>query len=142
MPPEQPAGDAPTAAPARSEGGGRLVLFGQAPVAVLLEVDRRSDRERAKRAVLRLAACWLAIPIVVFIPPHIPWVAIAVIAGPYLARREWVGEYVVRRFEGRCPGCGGGLDLAAGKAIRLPMAIDCPHCHRQATLERTEARRA
>lgn len=113
---------------------GWLTLFGQQPEQVALEIERTPDRVRARRAGLRLAACWLALPLVALVPPHVPWIVIALLAGPYLARREWVGEYVVHGFEGRCPGCGQPMNLESGKAVRLPMQLDCPHCHRQSTL--------
>ena len=113
---------------------GRLVLFGHAPVTTVLEVERRPDAVRFRRAATRLAMCWIAIPVVALVPPHLPW-ALALLAGPYLARREWIGEFVIRRFEGRCPGCGERVDAKAGKSVRLPMPIDCPHCHRQSILE-------
>jgi len=123
-------------------GTGRLVLFGHAPVPTVLEVERRPDAVRFRRAAIRLAICWLTIPVVALVPPHLPWVALALLAGPYMARREWIGEFEIRRFEGRCPGCGERLDAKVGRSVRLPMPIDCPHCHRQSMLEHAGPARA
>ncbi len=130
--------EAGDAGPGGAAHGGRLFLFGHAPQPAVLVVERRPEGQRLKRAAVRLVLCWLAIPVVGLVPPHVPWVLIALVAGPYLARREWIGDYVVQRFDGRCPSCHAPLELAAGSNVRLPTALHCPGCRRQVRLEATD----
>ena len=61
---------------------------------------------RLARALLWLLLFWGALPFVVWLPPHYPWVAIAFVAGLVRAHREWTGRYRVRSFAGICPRCG------------------------------------
>jgi hypothetical protein len=113
----------------------RLTLRGHDPKPAALEVEYRSPRTRATKALLSLLGCWVLVPVVAFIPPHIPWVIVAFIAGIYLSVKQWRGEYVVQRFEGACPRCGAVLPLPAGSRIRFPHAMTCFQCHHEPMLE-------
>lgn len=113
----------------------RLTLFGFGATPATIEATVRTRSERGRRAIAMLAACWAAIPIVFFIPPHLPWALGAFAAGIFLARRRWIGEYVVHGFDGRCPRCGHALSLKPGSLLRLPCAVTCFHCHHDPWLE-------
>ena len=115
----------------------RLSLRGHEPRPAALEVEYRSPKTRATRALLSLLGFWLLAPLVAVIPPHIPWALLAFAAGIYFAARQWTGEYVVHRFEGACPRCGAALPLPAGSRIKLPHRMVCYQCHHEPVLEVT-----
>jgi hypothetical protein len=110
-------------------------LRGHEPLPATAELSYIPSRTRAIRAVLVLLGCWIAAPVLFFIPPHIPWVILAAAGGVYLAVRQWRGEYLVGRFSGACPRCGAALKIEQGAKIRLPHTIDCYQCHHDPTLE-------
>lgn len=113
----------------------RLALRGHAPRAALAELTWRPPRARLTAALLSLLGCWALIPLVFFVPPHLPWALAAFAAGLYFAYRSWTGEYVVHRFEGACPRCGGALTLKPGSRVRLPHPMTCFQCHHMPLLE-------
>jgi hypothetical protein len=113
----------------------RLALPGHAPVPARVEVSMRSGRTRLIRASLALLVCWGSIPLVFFIPPHLPWVLLAFAAGIYFAQAQGRGRLVAHDFAGACPRCGNALTLAPGTRINLPQAMTCYHCHHQPRLE-------
>lgn len=112
----------------------RLELGGHAPAAASIRVEHQPRRKRLARALLTLLGCWLLIPLVFFIPPHLPWVATAFALGPYLAWRYWKGVFVVDAFEGSCPSCGGPVALNSGRRIDSPEWLTCYGCHRKPKL--------
>ena len=113
----------------------RLVLRGHEPRPATLDVEYRSPRTRATKALLSLVGFWVLAPLVFLLPPHIPWGVGAVLAGMYFGYRHWTGEYVVHRFEGSCPRCGSALSLPPGSRIKLPHAMNCYQCHHEPVLE-------
>ena len=113
----------------------RISLSGHAPTPARAELTHRSDRTRLTGALVALIGCWALAPLVFFIPPHIPWVLIALGAGIYLGRRQWRGAYVVRRLEGECPRCHAALQVTPGARIGLPHRMDCFSCHHEPLVE-------
>jgi hypothetical protein len=93
---------------------------------------------RIARAAAALAACWLAIPIVFFIPPHAEWVLLAFGGGLYLFGKYWRGEYELQRIEAPCPACATPLRLRAGSTIRFPHGTACFACHLEPWIEPLE----
>lgn len=89
--------------------------------------------------LLRIALClvlfWGAIPFLIWIPPHYPWIAVSFAAGFFLARRQWRGRYRVRAFAGVCPRCGAALSMGVDHLISLPHTLTCFHCHFEPRLE-------
>lgn len=104
-----------------------------------LEVRSVPARKRRTRALLYLFGFWVLIPVVAFIPPHIPWVLGAFALGIYFFYRNWTGEYVVQHFEGTCPRCGQPMGIEAGSKIRLPHKMNCTECHFDPVLEAAPA---
>lgn len=90
---------------------------------------------RLGRALLVLAACWAAIPLVLWIPPHYPWLVIAFCSGVYLSYRQWTGRYRVSYFAGLCPRCGHAVSMGVDRCISLPHTLTCYHCHFEPRLE-------
>jgi hypothetical protein len=114
---------------------GRIVLAGHDAVPAQAEVEYRSSRTRLARSLLTLLGFWALAPLVFFIPPHIPWVLIAIGGGIYFSIRQWRGEFILRSFAGECPRCHSPLTIEPGTRIRLPHAMDCFTCHHEPALE-------
>jgi hypothetical protein len=113
----------------------RLTLRAQGSKPAELEVRGVPARKRRTRALGYLLGCWILIPIVAFIPPHIPWVLAAFFLGIYFFYRNWTGEYVVEHFEGHCPRCDNLLTIEKGTKLKLPHKMICNECHFEPTLE-------
>jgi hypothetical protein len=112
-----------------------LTLRGHEPRPAGVELTYRPPRTRSVQALLSLLGFWALIPLVLFIPPHLPWALAAFAAGIYFAWRSWTGEYVVHSLAGSCPRCGSELSLKPGSRIRLPHALTCYHCHHHPVLQ-------
>lgn len=84
---------------------------------------------RLPRTLGALLFFWGILPLVVWIPPHYPWVLASFATGAYLAYDYWTGRYRVRAFAGICPRCERGLSLPPGSRIDLPYTLTCYACH-------------
>jgi hypothetical protein len=113
----------------------RLALVFHAPTIARVELVPRRAAGRLARALLAWAVCWGALPLLVWVPPHYPWVLAAFAAGIYLPFRFWTGRYEVVSFSGFCPRCGRALELKRGSKISLPHALTCFGCHFEPVLE-------
>lgn len=117
----------------------QVTLRAYLPAPARVELVYRPASYRLARTVLALAGLWGAIPLLIWVPPHYPWVVGAFLGGLYLAYREWHGRYLVRTFAAICPRCGHPLSLGADHTISLPHALTCYHCHFEPLLEVTFA---
>lgn len=90
---------------------------------------------RLARTLASLAFFWGIIPLVLWVPPHVPWVVGSFVTGLYLAHKHWTGKYLVCSFAGVCPRCGGALELDLGTTINLPHTLTCYCCHFEPRLE-------
>jgi hypothetical protein len=106
-------------------------LGGHSPTDGTMIATRRSTRERAGRAVGTMVLFLAIGAAVVFIPPHIPWAAIALAAGIFLAARQWRSEYRVQQFTGPCPRCGTGLPVKPEDGVKFPLKVTCFECHHE-----------
>lgn len=112
----------------------RLNLPGAGTAPAEVEMVYQARATRMTRAVTTLVASWLILPVVFFIPPHIPWVLLVFAGGLFMAWRFWRGEFYVSRFEGACPKCGTALELKPGARIRQRQTLECYGCHRSPEL--------
>lgn len=113
---------------------GRLELPGSGTGSARVEVTHQPRGARGLRAMGVILVSWALIPLVFFIPPHLPWVLLAFFGGLFVAWRLWRGTFLVRTFEGDCPRCGEPLKLDPGTRIRSRHTLDCFNCHRQPDL--------
>lgn len=111
-----------------------LQLPGHEAQPARVEMVYRRTSGRLTRAILSLVVFWGLIPIVFFIPPHLPWALAAFVLGLYFAWSNLKGSFVVRNFEGNCPRCGSKLDIKPGTKVSLPHKMVCYHCHHEPKL--------
>ncbi|MEX2583466.1 MAG: hypothetical protein WD766_09330 [Gemmatimonadota bacterium] len=104
-----------------------------------LDAALRPGRERYGRAAGTLALSLVIAAAVFFIPPHIPWVAAALLIGLFLSYRQLRSEYTVHRFAGACPRCGTQLRVANGEQIRFPLELTCFECHHEPVVTPSQA---
>jgi ribosomal protein S27AE len=112
-----------------------LTLFGEPPAAASLVLRPRPPWLRRTRAAAVLLGSWALMPLVFFVPPHAEWVIAVFFAGFYFARREWIAEYSVVRFEGACPRCHAVLRIREHATFRFPYDVACGRCRRTSTLQ-------
>lgn len=113
----------------------QLTLFGFTPTAADVQVIARPGSSRVMRAVLWLGICWAMIPLVLFIPPHVPWVVAAFGAGIYFARKRLTERYTLTSFDGVCPKCGHMQQVRSGASLKTPFPIICESCLNELLLE-------
>ncbi|MEJ2186118.1 MAG: hypothetical protein P8Z36_09295 [Gemmatimonadota bacterium] len=111
-----------------------LILPGRPTGTARAQLTHRTLQQRALQGLGAWLGFWALAPLVMFVPPHLPWVLAALVLGLYFGIRYWRGEYVVRSFDGTCPNCGKPVELKTGSHIRMPYTIDCFNCHRSARL--------
>lgn len=112
-----------------------VTLRAHTPAPARVELVYRRARGRLFRALLSLVVCWGAIPFIIWVPPHYPWVTSAFLAGAFLAHRSWTGRYRIRTFAGICPRCGSALSLGLDRTVDLPHTLTCYNCHFEPQLE-------
>lgn len=94
-----------------------------------VELLRRSWPNRLLRSFLWIAGCWGVIPLLLWVPPHYPWIVGSFCAGLFFGHRSWTGRYRVGSFAGICPRCGNPLSLGIDRVIDLPHTLTCFNCH-------------
>lgn len=99
-----------------------------------IQIEKRPRQTRMTRSILTLVGFLVLAPVVALIPPHIPWVLVALFMGGYLAWKQWAGEYIVHSFSGNCPRCDAELKIDPGSKVGLPLEMDCYSCHHKPTL--------
>jgi len=112
-----------------------VTLRAHRPAPAQVEISYVPLPGRLGRALLALVCCWGALPLVIWIPPHYPWAAVAFVAGLYLSHRQWTGRYRVSYFAGICPRCGHAVSLGVDRCISLPHTLTCYSCHFEPRLE-------
>lgn len=113
----------------------RLRLGGHEPVSAHADVVYRPRSLRIQRALLSLLGFWALIPVVVFIPPHLPWALTAFAVGIYFGWTNWRGVFEIRALEAPCPRCGKPLTVKPGSKIGTEHKISCYTCHHEPRLE-------
>ena len=112
-----------------------VTLRAHQPAPARIELSYQPLPRRLLRTALSILVFWGAIPFLIWLPPHYPWVVLSFCAGIYLAYREWNGRYRVYSFAGICPRCGRAVSLGLDRAISLPHTLTCFHCHFEPRLE-------
>jgi hypothetical protein len=112
-----------------------VTLRAHQPAPARVELVYQPATRRALRVLICLAVFWGALPFLIWLPPHYPWVAVSFATGLFLAHRQWVGRYRVRSFAGICPRCGAPLSMGLDHTISLPHTLTCFHCHFEPRLE-------
>lgn len=113
----------------------QLTLRAHAPAPAQVQLVFQRPAQRAGRALLCLFLFWGAAPLLMLVPPHYPWALGSLVAGLYLAHRQWTGRYRVLAFRGNCPRCGRPLHLSIGSKINVPHVLTCFGCHHEPVLE-------
>ena len=92
-------------------------------------VLEHAKRDRVRRALLGLAACWGAAVAAVFLPVlHFVLVPTLLIAGPLLAFARLGERRTVTGITGPCPACGEPISLRPGGSAAA--VVRCDHCRR------------
>jgi hypothetical protein len=112
----------------------RLSLGGNSAPAVATVVER-TPRWRAIGAIQRLALWWILLPIVVWIPPHFPWVVLVLVLGAAQAYRRYHEYRSLVALHGTCPKCGTEQDFTVSGPLRGHEKVTCEHCRWELRLE-------
>ncbi|HEX9106110.1 MAG TPA: hypothetical protein VF832_02750 [Longimicrobiales bacterium] len=121
-----------------------LQLFGFAPTPARVEVIPRSTAWRVGHAFGYLLLCWACIGLVMWVPPHFPWILTAFFLGIFFFVKYIRQRYTLVSLEGTCPRCGSPQSIKKPTRLASPHRIYCPHCHQPLLLvvQLEEARRA
>ncbi len=106
----------------------RITLFGFDPVDATARIEARSAGWRARRASMALAAGLIMAPLLAVVPPHAPWVVVAVGIGLLTAGRRWAEAHTIHFLDGACPRCGEGISISRPARLSRPHAISCLSC--------------
>jgi hypothetical protein len=90
-------------------------------------VIERSPAWRRSSALVQLSL-WLLIPVVFFIPPHIPWVLLLFFLGAYRAFNRFREHRTLVSLHGTCPKCGTEQDFPELGRMRHPHVVRCRNC--------------
>ena len=112
----------------------RLSLAGAAAPAVVTVVER-TPRWRTVGAIQRLALWWILLPVVVWIPPHFPWVLLVLVLGAVQAYRRYHEHQTMVGLHGTCPKCGTEQDFSDHGPLRAQRKVTCAHCRWELRLE-------
>jgi hypothetical protein len=112
---------------------GRLEAFGFAPTRTTIEAIARDGSWRWTRALLAVGIAIGVTPVVVFVPPHFPWVIGALGAGVALAHRRLTERYTLRSMNASCPRCRAAVTAEPGR-LTPERTVHCPSCGQQLVL--------
>ena len=119
---------APTGAPTGRAVRATFTFHDRSSEATARVLDH-AKRDRVRRALLGLAACWGAAVAAVFLPVlHFVLVPTLLIAGPLLAFARLGERRTVTGITGPCPACGEPISLRPGGSAAA--VVRCDHCRR------------
>lgn len=94
----------------------------------------RSTGWRLGHVGMAILIGWGLIPLVMWVPPHIPWILGAFSVGLYFAIRFARERYTLLELEGICPSCSTPQRIAKPLRLGIPHRIHCPSCQQQLLL--------
>lgn len=112
----------------------RLSVFGSDSGPARVKLLPRDDRWRMMAAARWGIAGLVAAPLVVLIPPHVPWALGALGGGGFMGLRRWKERVTLTALEGACPRCGMALALDRPTRLREPHMLSCPGCQHEVRL--------
>lgn len=77
-------------------------------------------------ALKELAVWWALALVVVWIPPHVPWVLVVLVVGALRARSRWVQRRTLVALHGTCPKCATEQEWTGGGSV--PDRVRCVEC--------------
>ena len=105
----------------------RLVFMGGASSEARARVIERSAAWRRSQAVKDLLLL-LLVPVVFFIPPHIPWVLLVIFLALFRAFNHNREHATLLSLHGTCPKCGAEQDFSELGRMGNPHKVTCAHC--------------
>jgi hypothetical protein len=111
-----------------SERTGRIEAFGFESTIARLDVIERTPSWRITRALLSAIIGLGAAPVVMFIPPHVPWALGSIVMGGWFARRFALEKRTLVSLEGVCPKCSAGIRMSKAVPLRGPHELSCASC--------------
>jgi hypothetical protein len=87
----------------------------------------RSDAWR-RASAMRELLIWLLVPVVFFIPPHIPWVLLVLGMGAFRAFGRMRERATILSIRGTCPKCGTEQEFAETGRMKYPHTVTCASC--------------
>lgn len=105
----------------------KLVFAGGEWSPARARVIERSAAWRRRAALMQLG-WWLLVPIVFWIPPHLPWVVAVLVIGGYRAMGRWREHRTLVSLYGPCPRCGTAQDFPELGRMTQPHTVHCASC--------------
>jgi hypothetical protein len=105
----------------------RLVFAGGEWSQARARVIERTAAWRRSSALTQLA-WWLLVPIVFWLPPHIPWVLLVLGIGAYRALNRYREFRTLVSLHGPCPKCGMEQEFHETGRMKQPHTVHCAHC--------------
>jgi ribosomal protein S27AE len=116
----------------------QLDLFGFHPTPARVVLLPRSGAWRAGHAFGLLLLCWAAIGVVMWLPPHIPWVLAAFFLGIFFFVKYIRERNTLVELDGTCPRCGAAQTIRKPTRLGVPHRVYCPKCRQMLLLRTTE----
>jgi len=105
----------------------RLVFAGGQWSEARARVIERTPAWRRSSALMQLG-WWLLVPIVVWIPPHIPWVLLVLAVGGMRALNRFREFRTLVSLRGPCPKCGTEQEYREVGRMKQPHTVHCANC--------------
>lgn len=105
----------------------RLVFMGGTSSEGRARVIERSAAWRRSQSIKDLLLL-LLVPVVVWIPPHIPWVLIVIGLALFRAFNHSREHRTLLSLRGPCPKCGAEQDFTELGRMGSPHKVTCAHC--------------
>ncbi len=105
----------------------RLVFAGGQWTQARAQVVERTAAWRRSSALAQLA-WWLLVPVVVWLPPHIPWVLLVLGIGGYRALNRYREHRTLVSLHGACPKCGTEQAFTELGRMKQPHVVHCASC--------------